>query len=79
MDLHGNFGMYSTNTKRPKVPKRLEKKVLKHFIKTGFLHFTIEPFQEFNPDYSNIFIDPEITTMINGFLFSNYLSQEQMD
>ena len=68
MDLNGNFGMYSINPKRPKVPKRIEKKILRHLVKTNFLYFTIDPFMEFDPIYNNISMDLENALVVNEFL-----------
>ena len=78
VDLHGNFGMYSTNIKRPVIPEKLEKKVLDKLLKNGFLEFVIEPFPEFSSQY-NLSIDPDKTDFIPNALFKNLLPPDVLE
>ena len=77
VDLFGNFAMYSTDPKNPKVTKRMEKKIINYLIKTNFLILIIDPFPEFNTTY-NLSLDLNKVQFIDQFLFYDYLSPEQM-
>ena len=78
LDIFGNFGLYSINKKKPIISKRIERKVLKHLIKTNFLYLTIEPFPEFSFCH-NIPLDLETTQFVDVPIFTNKLSEEQLN
>ena len=78
IDLHGNFGMYSTNIKRPVIPEKLEKKVLNKLLKNGFLELVIEPFPEFSSQY-NLSIDPDKIDFIPDVLFKNLMPPDVLE